>query len=131
MARPLTGDRQGQASNPRTLRDLERLDVREERRMVDALAVVLGTPEGRLFVGEWLHRHAGLFVTSFDHSGSIMCFKEGRRSAGLELLATTQEAHSELSDLMVAEQQQRARAVQRERDALTHPREEDSDGRQS
>lgn len=62
------------AERERMARELEAADLR----------AVMGTAEGRRFMWRLLGR-CGFLSASFNHSGSIMAFNEGRRGVALEL----------------------------------------------
>jgi hypothetical protein len=125
MSRPYTTN----ASDRGQQRRIERLAKRQEQRYIAALAASLQHPEVRYVVSVWLER-AGLMVSSFDHSGSLMNFKEGQRSFGLELLADCERADERAADTMELERRARKRAEQREVDAWHTPSttEEERDG---
>lgn len=66
--------------------------ARETRRKeLDDLRWLLGHPQGRRVLTRMLER-AGLFRSSFNHSGSVMAFSEGKRDMGLWLSAELSEA---------------------------------------
>jgi len=126
MARVDTGDRRGPAANPKVQKRLEQQRNRLDREFADAIVATLDTPHGRRFLGEWLDGYSRLFQTSFDHSGSVMCFNEGQRNAGLQLLAKLEEVDAVKCELMLAELRERKRAIAREREAIEM---EGTDGR--
>ncbi len=69
--------------------------ARERRRKeLEDLRWWLGHPQGRRIVGRLLDE-AGVFRSSFNHSGSVMAFNEGRRHLGLFLTGELMEASSE------------------------------------
>jgi hypothetical protein len=69
--------------------------VRERRRKeLEDLRWLLGHPQGRRIVCRALDE-AGVFRSSFNHSGSVMAFAEGRRHIGLWLTAELLEASSD------------------------------------
>lgn len=86
----------------------------EERDVVfrRSLVAVMGTPEGRLVIWKLLGM-SGLDETVFNHSGSIMCFNEGRRNFGLELKAHVIDASEALYLEMEREQRERQRQEER------------------
>lgn len=70
----------------------EELKVREGRRKeLEDLRWLLGHPQGRRIVLRVLEE-AGVFRSSFNHSGSVMAFNEGQRNIGLFLTAELLEA---------------------------------------
>ena len=69
--------------------------VRERRRKeLEDLRWLLGHPQGRRIVGRALDE-AGVFRSSFNHSGSVMAFSEGRRHMGLWLTSELMEASAD------------------------------------
>jgi hypothetical protein len=72
-------------------RDRESDEERRRKRLLELadLQAVLQTAAGRRFVWAQMER-AGVFRTSFDNSGSVTAFNEGRRTIGLMLLADLQ-----------------------------------------
>lgn len=69
--------------------------ARERRRKeLEDLRWLLGHPQGRRIVTRLLEE-AGVFRSSFNTSGSVMAFSEGRRHIGLFLTAELLEASSE------------------------------------
>lgn len=78
----------------RQARDAEsdELEARELRRKeLDDLRWWLGHPQGRRIALRLLEE-AGVFRSSFNHSGSVMAFNEGKRNVGLFLTAELLEA---------------------------------------
>lgn len=61
------------------------------RRELDDLRWLLGHPQGRRILNRILER-TGVFRTSFNHSGSVMAFNEGRREVGLWVTAELSDA---------------------------------------
>lgn len=81
----------------RTDRDaeLESIEAREHRRKeLEDLRWLLGHPQGRRIALRWLDE-TGVFRSSFNHSGSLMAFNEGRRNIGLWLTAELMEANAD------------------------------------
>lgn len=75
-------------------RDAEAEDAkaRERRRKeLDDLRWLLGHPQGRRIIGRLLEE-AGVFRSSFNHSGSVMAFSEGKRHMGLFITSELLEA---------------------------------------
>lgn len=88
-------------SNPTDLRDLEAEDEREalaeaerRRRDLEDLRWLLGHAQGRRFAARVLEQ-AGVHRSSFNNSGSLMAFHEGRRDIGLWLIAELTEANAD------------------------------------
>lgn len=61
------------------------------RREVGDLTWLMANAQGRRIVWRLLQR-AGVYTSSFSHSGSVMAFNEGRRDMGLFLLAEVSDA---------------------------------------
>jgi hypothetical protein len=87
--------------DPTDLRDQEReaeadeAVARERRRKeLDDLRWLLGHPQGRRLVSRVLDE-AGVFRSSYNHSGSLMAFNEGRRHIGLWMTAECMEASAD------------------------------------
>ncbi len=75
--------------------DAEEQRSRENRRKeLDDLRWLLGHPQGRRLTLRMLER-TGIFRSSYNHSGSLMAFNEGRRDVGLWLTAELMEANAE------------------------------------
>jgi hypothetical protein len=102
----------------------DRADVaraRQQERLRDerfraALCRVLATPDGREVLSAVIER-AGVFETVYDHSGSTMYFKEGRRNYGLEWQATVIAADEAAFELLERERHARRRLENSETDA--------------
>jgi hypothetical protein len=109
------------ATNRDVQQALDRIRRRQERRLADLARGALKSPEARAFLGTWLDGRTGLFRTSFNPSGSVMCFQEGQRNAGIELLAFLERADPALTDQMIAEVRARKRADDAELDAVQTP----------
>lgn len=81
--------------------DLKRLDreaeadeagARERRRKeLDDLRWLLSHPQGRRIASRLLEE-AGVFRSSYSHSGSLMAFNEGKRHMGLFITGELMEA---------------------------------------
>lgn len=70
----------------------EELVAREARRKeLEDLRWLLGHPQGRRIAMRLLDE-AGVYRSSFNHSGSVMAFSEGKRHIGLFLTAEFLEA---------------------------------------
>lgn len=75
--------------------DTEEVVARENRRKeLEDLRWLLGHPQGRRIVSRLLDE-AGVFRSSFNHSGSVMAFSEGRRHMGLFLTGELLEASAD------------------------------------
>lgn len=61
------------------------------RKELDDLRWWLGHPQGRRIIGRLLEQ-AGMFRSSFNHSGSVMAFQEGKRDIGLFITSEILEA---------------------------------------
>lgn len=71
---------------------LEEKTAREIRRLeVGDLKWMMANAQGRRIVWRLLDR-AGVYRSSFNHSGSVMAHNEGRRDMGLFILAEVSEA---------------------------------------
>lgn len=123
-------DLQRNASDPQQVKFAERFERRRSERQASAIRAVMQLPAGRLFLWGLLGR-LGIDETVYDHSGSTMYFKEGRRNAGLELKAAMLEADEEMYQLMEREMRALARSEQLEiAGAQTRSAQEESnDGR--
>jgi hypothetical protein len=72
--------------------EAEEAVARERRRKeLEDLRWLLGHPQGRRIVTRLLDE-AGVYRSSFNHSGSVMAFNEGKRHMGLFLIAELIEA---------------------------------------
>jgi hypothetical protein len=85
-------------NDPTDLRRQEREAEAEEvgarelrRRELEDLRWLLGHPQGRRIAMRLLDE-AGVYRSSFNHSGSVMAFNEGKRHMGLFLTAEFLEA---------------------------------------
>lgn len=73
----------------------DELVAREKRRReLDDLRWLMAHPQGRRIVSRLLEE-TGVNRTSFNHSGSVMAFNEGRRQIGLFLTAEVLEASAD------------------------------------
>lgn len=73
----------------------EELQAHEKRRReTEDLKWLMAHPQGRRFVSRLLEE-AGVNRTSFNHSGSVMAFAEGKRHIGLFLTAEVLQASPE------------------------------------
>lgn len=72
--------------------EAEEAGARERRRKeLEDLRWWLGHPQGRRLVSRLLEE-AGVYRSSFNHSGSVMAFSEGKRHIGLFLISELLEA---------------------------------------
>ena len=72
--------------------EAEEVGARERRRKeLEDLRWLLGHPQGRRIAARLLDE-AGVYRSSFSHSGSVMAFNEGKRHIGLFLIAELIEA---------------------------------------
>lgn len=94
-----------------TYDEFENFEARAERAKVDALkreqrrddlSALMALPQGRRFIHGELERR-GVFRTTFSPDPYTTAFAEGRRSAGLELLAEAQESAPRLYINMLSE----------------------------
>ena len=88
-------------NEPTDLRRQERDAEAEEavardarRKELEDLRWLLGHPQGRRIITRLLDE-AGLYRTSFNHSGSVMAFNEGKRHLALFLTAELMEASTD------------------------------------
>lgn len=116
--RPLVSN----AADPRQVRYARRKERDREGMFLAALKQVLQTVEGRFVFAELLDR-AGLYQTVYDHSGSTVYFREGRRNFGLEIQAHLIEADEPRYEEMEREQRARKRSLDRETQAVQQPAE--------
>jgi hypothetical protein len=105
-------ERTRNADDPRQVGKAKRKEEILAARDAADLRVILGQPAGRRVIWRWLEDH-GLYETSFDTNALTMARKEGRRSAGLKILAEVHEASTELALLM---QHEAKTAAKREED---------------
>jgi len=101
------------AADPKQVKRAERLEARRFARLAVALKVMLSTKEGRLVLRTIID-DSGLLRSSFDPNGSMMYFKEGRRSYGLEIRALCVEVDEDLVLLMDQEGTAQRRADESE-----------------
>ena len=105
------------AADPRQVNYARRKTKDTDKQLAAALRIVLSTYEGRLVWATFLEG-AGLYEASFDHSGSVMYFKEGRRNQGLEWQARLVAADEQLFELLERERRARARRLDNETEAV-------------
>lgn len=75
--------------------EADEVEARESRRKeLDDLRWLLGHPQGRRIALRLLDE-TGVFRSSFNHSGSLMAFNEGRRNIGLWLTGELMEANAD------------------------------------
>jgi len=78
------------AQDAQTERD-STVSVERRRRELDDLRWVMGHAQGRRVL-QRLFEQTGVYRSSWNHSGSVMAFNEGRRDIGLWLTAECTEA---------------------------------------
>lgn len=84
---------------------LEEQTAREIRKLeISDLKWLAGNVQGRRLIWRMLDR-AGIYRSSFNHSGSLMAFAEGKRDMGLFLLAEVGEASPHGLLKLIAENQ--------------------------
>ena len=75
--------------------EAEDAEAREIRRKeLEDLRWLLGHPQGRRIALRLLDE-TGVFRSSFNHSGSLMAFNEGKRNVGLWLTAELMESNAD------------------------------------
>ncbi len=94
----------------------ERLERKRRDRFAASLRVCLGQSAFRIVMADWLERGC-MYESSFDPSGSVMYFREGRRNYALEMRADLEAADPGKTDLMEQERRERHRADAREIEA--------------
>ena len=89
------------SNDPTDLRAIEATEERDalleaerRRRELEDIRWLLGHAQGRRFASRILEQ-AGVHRSSFNHSGSLMAFNEGRRDVGLWLIAELTEANAD------------------------------------
>jgi hypothetical protein len=112
-SRPLTGN----AADPRAVRYAARKERQREAAVLAWLKAVLSTYEGRAVWATYLEE-AGLYESSFDHSGSVMYFREGKRNDGLKWQARLVAADEGLYELLERERRDRRRRLDTETAAV-------------
>lgn len=101
------------AADPRQVKWAARKEKQREAEFIASVEAVMKTLEGRRVFGELLER-AGLYKSSYDHSGSTTYFNEGRRNFGLEIQASLVQASEDLYIEMEREMRAMNRAIERE-----------------
>jgi hypothetical protein len=88
-------------TDPTDLRRIEREADAEQagaidrrRKELDDLRWLLAHPQGRRITARLLDE-AGVFRSTFNHSGSVMAFNEGRRHIGLFLTGELMESSAD------------------------------------
>jgi hypothetical protein len=104
----------------------EKIAADRYKRFQAVTRAVLNTATGREFVVTLLEQ-SGLFISSFDHSGSQMYFNEGRRKFGLELDEACELADAAMFELMHQERRARRRKDDAATDAVHTASAEDRD----
>lgn len=115
----------------------DRSQVRVSRRhqqdsqqaLLGGLRAAMSTHEGRRGLGEFIES-IGPLASVYDHSGSAMYYKEGRRSVAVELIATLEDADPHLYRLLKREIEAAREAAWREAGAVQRTRspEDDTNG---
>lgn len=85
--------RQQAADAAQEARDLQNADLR----------TLMGTAPGQRVMW-WLMELAGVYRSSFNHSGSVMAFNEGQRNIGLVLVNRLNDACPQQFAAMLIEQ---------------------------
>lgn len=106
-----------QANDPRQVKHAERMEKRRREELLSSIASMLKTPEGRRFFAE-LGEMCGYAETSFDHSGSVMNFKEGRRSVAIDIRDLCFEADERNADAIEREFRAMLRRLERGAEAI-------------
>lgn len=73
-----------------------------QRQATEDLKWLLAHRQGRRIAWQWL-ADAGVFRSTFNHSGSVMAFNEGQRCQGLKLLTAIMEHAPDAFTLMQKE----------------------------
>jgi hypothetical protein len=107
-------------ADPTQVRRAERKVRQADEIFAASLREILATPAGR-FVFWTLLADMRVYDTSFDHSGSVMYFREGARNVGLKLRAQIIAADDSLYELMEREARQRDRRLDAESAAAQQP----------
>lgn len=108
------------AADPAQVKRAARKEQDRAEAFKAALRAVLDTPAGRYVLGELLER-GRLYETSFDHSGSVVYFREGRRNFALEIQAECIAADEKLFDWLERERRTRRRLEETENAAVHTP----------
>ena len=90
------------AADPKQVKAAEERIKLEELTSKGDLISLLNLPEGKRFIWKLLSR-CGIFESSFNHSGSIMYFNEGKRQIGLQLLSEITDHYPEAMINMMTE----------------------------
>lgn len=90
------------AADKEQVKDAAGKEKRGRDREIDDVAHLLADVHGRRFLWRVLEE-CGVYHQSFNHSGSIMSFNEGKRSVGLLLLRDIMEASPEAYVQMMKE----------------------------
>src|SRR5262245_11612937 len=91
----------GNASDPRKVRDAERLEKLRAERFTNALAKVMATIDGRIVLAELLDR-ARVFERGWARDASIH-YNAGRQDVGHELMASMVDVDEDLFQMMQRE----------------------------
>ncbi len=86
-------------------REAEQLNVTEARRReAEDFKWLMAHAQGRRFMHRLL-AHTGVYRSSYNHSGSLMSFNEGKRTVGLMLMSEIMELTPELYFKLLKEHQ--------------------------
>lgn len=105
------------AADPKQVKYAARKERRLEEQRIAWLKAVMSTYEGRAVFATLLEE-AGLYESVFDHSGSVMYFREGKRNEGLKWQARLASCDETLYELMERERRARRRSLDAELDAV-------------
>lgn len=104
-------------NDPAQVRNAERAERRREEEFLASLRGILKTPEGRRVMAELLAR-GGMDQTSFDNSGSVVYFREGKRAYALEIKAHVIAASEDHYELMAREFRESMKRLERGAEAI-------------
>jgi hypothetical protein len=113
IARPLVKS----GTDPDQVKRAQRTVQQAEEILAASLVAVLQTPAGRYVLWALLES-THVYTTSFDHSGSVMYFREGARNVGLLWRARIVAADPDLYDLMAREARLRDRRLDQQTAAV-------------
>jgi hypothetical protein len=116
---------EGPLTNPAIQKRLKALDLRTTAIEAADLDAIMRSEAGRRFMYRMVFRIGLLQARSFDSSGQMMAFNEGRRAMALLLLAETQAVCPELWMVMLKERIALEEATQEAREEAAKPHGED------
>lgn len=90
------------AADEGQVKDAEKKAKSQREQELEDVRSLLATQHGRRFIWRYLSA-CGVFTSSWNHSGSIMCFNEGQRNIGLKLLSDVNEASPDAYLVMMKE----------------------------